>query len=123
MKRIGRYLLGTKDKGLILKPSGELKIDCYVDSDFAGLWGYEKPDDTSSVKSRTGFMIQVKKCPISWTSKLQTEISLSTMEAEYVALITAMRDLIPMMDIIMEVFNSVGLKKVDEPSIVSTVWE
>jgi hypothetical protein len=31
-----RYLQGTKDKGLIFKPSGELVVDMYVDSDFLG---------------------------------------------------------------------------------------
>ena len=37
LKRIGRYLIGTKDKGLILDPSKDLDIDCFVDADFAGL--------------------------------------------------------------------------------------
>jgi hypothetical protein len=29
LKRIGRYLKATRDKGLVLKPSGTLKIDAY----------------------------------------------------------------------------------------------
>ena len=37
LKRIGRYLKGTRTRGLILSPSSDLTIDCYVDSDFAGL--------------------------------------------------------------------------------------
>jgi hypothetical protein len=37
LKCIGRYLKGTLDKGLILCPSDDLKIDCYPDADFAGL--------------------------------------------------------------------------------------
>eukprot|EP00956_Cyclotella_meneghiniana_P025235 scaffold52252_cov35-Cyclotella_meneghiniana.AAC.7 len=32
LKRIGRYLKATRDKGLILNPSGELKIDAYPDA-------------------------------------------------------------------------------------------
>ena len=68
-------------------------------------------------------MIQVNECPIAWTIKLQTEIAVSTMEAEYVAMSTAMRDLLPMMDIFHEVFTSIGLKEIDEQSIISTVWE
>jgi hypothetical protein len=38
LKKNGRYLKGTLDKGLILTPSETLKIDCYPDADFAGLW-------------------------------------------------------------------------------------
>eukprot|EP00804_Cyclotella_cryptica_P021898 CCRYP_000848-RA/>CCRYP_000848-RA protein AED:0.35 eAED:0.26 QI:0/0/0/1/1/1/3/0/651 len=39
--RIGRYLKGTMDKGLIMTPSPEPRIDCYPDADFAGLYGHE----------------------------------------------------------------------------------
>jgi len=37
LKRIGRYLKGTSDKGLILHPSNHLHVDCFPDADFAGL--------------------------------------------------------------------------------------
>jgi hypothetical protein len=37
VKRIGRYLLGTKDKGLILEPTKE-SFDCWVDASHAGKW-------------------------------------------------------------------------------------
>ena len=37
LKRIRRYLKGTRTKGLIMKPNKDLNIDCHVDSDFAGL--------------------------------------------------------------------------------------
>ncbi len=36
VKRIVRYLKGTKDKGYILKPTFSTMIDCYVDAGFAG---------------------------------------------------------------------------------------
>jgi hypothetical protein len=35
VKRILRYLKGTKEKGIIFKPNKSNKIDCHVDSDFA----------------------------------------------------------------------------------------
>jgi hypothetical protein len=38
LKRIGHYLKGALTNGLILTPSNGLKIDCYLDADFAGLW-------------------------------------------------------------------------------------
>ena len=106
VKRICRYLKGTQDQGMIVKPSEELKIDCYVDSDFAGLWGSEDNQDPVCVKSRTGYVLMLAGCPLLWVSKLQTEIALSTMEAEYIALSQAMRDLLPMRAMIQEVIGS-----------------
>ena len=51
LKRIGRYLLKTSDKGIILKPTSELTIDCYVDADFAGLWNKEDHDEKTALKA------------------------------------------------------------------------
>ena len=50
LKRIGRYLLHTKEKMLVMKPTGDIKLECYVDADFAGLWGSEDPNSPNSVK-------------------------------------------------------------------------
>ena len=38
MKQICSYLQGTKTKGLILKPSKQLTVDCFVNVDIAGQW-------------------------------------------------------------------------------------
>ena len=86
IKRIARYLKGTRDKGLILKPDSALSLEMYADADFAGLWSTEDPDDPICVRSRTGCVITLGGVPITWTSKLQTEIAVSTMHAEYIAL-------------------------------------
>ena len=109
LKRLGRYLKGTMDKGLILDPSDDYVIDCYPDADFAGLWGHEHPQDPHCVRSRTGYVITLANCPILWKSKLQTEIALSTMEAEYVALSTACKDLFPVMDLVKELGTAFDL--------------
>jgi len=79
-------LQGTKDKGLILEPTSDLQVDYYVDADFAGLWNSEDDQDPICVKSRTGFLIMFMGCPLTWAFKLQTQIALSTMESEYIAL-------------------------------------
>eukprot|EP00804_Cyclotella_cryptica_P023030 CCRYP_000303-RA/>CCRYP_000303-RA protein AED:0.39 eAED:-0.26 QI:0/-1/0/1/-1/0/1/0/408 len=47
LKRIGRYLKATCNHGLLLNPSKLLKVDCYPDADFAGLYGHENPSDSS----------------------------------------------------------------------------
>ena len=105
IKRILRYLQGTKDKGLILNPTTKLQVDCYVDADFAGLWNVEPDQDPICVKSRTGFLIMFMGCPLTWVSKLQTQIVLSTMEAEYIALSQSMRELIAIREIVLPVEN------------------
>ena len=70
IKRILRYLKGTADQGLNLKPKSNYKVDCYVDADFEGLWGSENHQDPISVKSRSGYLITFMECPIVWSSKL-----------------------------------------------------
>lgn len=95
VKRICRYLKGTSDKGMILKPDSSRGIECYVDASFATGWDKSRSEDASTVMSRTGYVIFYMGCPILFVSKMQTEIALSTTEAEYIALSQAMRDLIP----------------------------
>jgi hypothetical protein len=102
VKYIGRYLLHTRDKGIILKPSLKFSLDAYVDSDFAGTWHRRFAHLRDSALSRTGFIITFCGAPIYWKSKLQTEIALSTTEAEYHALSSCLRELIPMRAILKE---------------------
>ena len=82
---------------MILKAEKHFNLDCYVDSDFADLWRYEDDQDPICVKSQTGFILMFGGCPILWVSKLQTEVALYTMEAEYIALSQAMHELLPAM--------------------------
>ena len=51
VKRICRYLQGTKDNGIVFNPSKKLGVDCYADADFAGMWGYENPQDPICARS------------------------------------------------------------------------
>eukprot|EP00590_Aulacoseira_subarctica_P001421 CAMPEP_0172414700 /NCGR_PEP_ID=MMETSP1064-20121228/1332_1 /TAXON_ID=202472 /ORGANISM="Aulacoseira subarctica , Strain CCAP 1002/5" /LENGTH=1323 /DNA_ID=CAMNT_0013151491 /DNA_START=262 /DNA_END=4233 /DNA_ORIENTATION=+ len=97
VKRIGRYLVGTKDKGLVLKPGETESFECWVDSSHAGEWNREGAEhDPSTARSRMGYVFMYAKCPILWASKMQTEIALSTTEAEYIALSMAVREIIPL---------------------------
>lgn len=93
-----------------------------LDGDFAGLWGHELPTDVHAAKSRTGYVILLNNCPILWTSKLQQLIATSTMHAEYVALSTACRDVIPLRELVLELSNVYNLPT-DKPTIKSTVYE
>ena len=109
VKSIVRYLHQTSDKGMIVKPTGTLAIDCYVDADFAGLHQRDPDSSPTSAKSRTGFIITLGGCPILWKSQLQTEISLSTLEAEYSALSMSMHNLLPLRSLLLEVLSTLKL--------------
>ena len=121
--RLCRYLKGTKEKGLILKPSDDLTLDCYVDADFAGLYYVEDHQDPVSVKSRTGYCLTLGGCPLIWVSKLQTEIALSTTEAEYIALSQSLRDLIPMRRLLQEASSGLKITTTSNAKLYSTVFE
>ncbi|RVW38125.1 Retrovirus-related Pol polyprotein from transposon TNT 1-94 [Vitis vinifera] len=66
--------------------SASLKLQGYVDADFAG--------DIDSRKSTTGFVFTLSGTAISWTSNLQKIVTLSTTEAEYVAATEAGKEMI-----------------------------
>ena len=72
MKRILTYVKGTSDATLCF--GGEVFIvKGYVDSDFVG--------DLDKRKSTTGYVFTLAAVALSWESKLQTIVALSTTEA------------------------------------------
>ena len=80
LKKIGRYLIQTRNRGLILNTNREiLNIDSYPDADCAGIYGHENPDDTSFVQSCISYRIKFSYCPVLKKSKLYTETSLLPM--------------------------------------------
>ena len=98
VKHIAWYLKGTNMEEIIMKPnSNNLCIDMYADTDFAGLYSTEDKLDSVSVKSRSGILLTFGNVPTLWSSKLQSEIALSTLEAEYIAFSQGMRDLVSAM--------------------------
>ncbi len=101
--RIGRYLCNDFKRGIIYKVDKSKGIDVYVDADFAGGWSSADADNTDNVLSRTGFVICYANCPLIWCSKLQTEIALSTAEAEYIAMSHALRETIPVQSLVKEI--------------------
>ena len=81
-------------------------FECWVDDDYAGIC-YEPgaAKDPMTVNSRSGCVIACAGCPITWSSKLQTLTVLSTTEAEYIALSSALRDQILIMQRMKEVIK------------------
>ena len=99
---LGRYLKGTRDKGLILQPQKEEDLQVFVDADFVGNWHKEDAMYRDTARSRHGFVIMYAGCPLSWKSSMQGEISMSSCESEYIGLSYALRDTIPIMEILKE---------------------
>ena len=97
-------------------------MECWVDADFAGGWQEANTDDADNVMSRTGMVIMYANCPIFWRSSLQTEIALSTVEAEYIALSSALRQVLPLMTM-MEEINEVFTLLISNPNFVCKVHE
>ena len=61
-------------------------------------------------------------CPIHWVSKLQTEIALSTAEAEYIAFSESLREVIPLMSMVKELQQSFPIE-ITNPDFNCTVHE
>ena len=76
-KRILRYLQGTKNHGILYKQQDENRLIGYSDSDWAGSY-----DDT---KSTSGYVFCLGTNIISWCSREQSSIALSSAKAEYIA--------------------------------------
>ena len=123
VKRIGRYLLATADKGIILQPNST-SFECWVDASHAGEWNKETaPVDQATAKSRSGYAITLGGCPILWASKMQTEIALSSTEAEYIAMSQAMREVLPMMALMQEAAEAGVLPAAEVPKVHCKVFE
>ena len=99
---MGWYLKGTKDKGLIIKADPRQNLQTFVDADFAGNWDPKEANKRDTAKSRHGYVIKYKGCPVTWKSQLQTKICLSLTENEYARLSYALREAIPIMQTLRE---------------------
>ena len=54
---------------------------------------------------------------MTWHSKLQTEIATSTMHAEYIALSTGMRELLPVKTILKEICEVLQIERHDDTRV------
>ena len=77
-------------------------------------------NDANNVLSQAGIVIMYANCPIFWCSRLQTEIALSTAESKYIALSTALREVLPMMTMMEEIHDVFPLH-INKPNFVCNV--
>jgi len=67
---LGKYLSGTRTRGIKIRPSRESSFEVYADADFTGQWNcMTANEDKSTAKSRTGYIIFFAGCPLIWSSK------------------------------------------------------
>lgn len=81
VKTILQYLKGSRNRGITYGGDEEVCVVGYSDSDWAG--------DKESRKSTSGFIFMLNGGPVSWCSKRQSTVALSSTEAEYIALTLA----------------------------------
>ena len=123
VKSIIRYLKGTRKLGMIIRPTGKLDLDLFVDADFIGLYSAEDHSNSDSARSRTGFIVKLSGCPLYWFTKLQSIITCSTTEAEYVALSTSLRTLLVLKRIVLEAAAKLDISSVVNTTVRARVFE
>ena len=84
--QIVKYLQGTRTMRLKLGNAKQISLSACADADWAG--------DIDGRNSRTGYTISIGNSVIAWSSKLQTSVAQSSIEAEYVALTECARTVI-----------------------------
>lgn len=92
-KRVLRYIKGT-DHYCLTYRSGNSSLKGFADADWGGC--------INDRRSFTGYVFHFCGCPISWESRKQRTVALSTTEAEYVAITDAAKEAIYLMDTFLE---------------------
>jgi hypothetical protein len=82
-KRVLQYLKGTIDYAICYKKSGEPLVG-YSDADWANC--------TIDRRSYTGYVFKLSGSPVSWASRKQQTVALSSAEAEYMAITEATKE-------------------------------
>ncbi len=110
VKWIGRYLAGTNDQGIIMKPDKNKGFEVYIDASFVGDWDTETAHwDSDTAKSRMGYVFMFAGCPILCTLRVQSEVALSTTESEYIAISLATRVVLPLVIKLMDELQDKGV--------------
>ncbi|XP_047314291.1 secreted RxLR effector protein 161-like [Impatiens glandulifera] len=84
VKRIFHYLRGTSDVGHIYGSNNQCIVIGYSNSDYAA--------DIDSRRSMTGYVYTLGDSVVSWKTTLQSTVTLSTTEGEYMALTEAAKE-------------------------------
>ena len=112
-KQILKYLYSTRYESLVLAKRSDVLLETYADSDYGS--------DIATRKSQSGFVIKLFGSSVVWYSRKQSTISLSTTEAEYIALATAVSYTCGIKNLIEEfglyIKNSIPIYEDNQPTI------
>ena len=100
LKRVLRYLQATSTYGLCFAGSSGGKLVGYSDADWAG--------DIESRRSTSGYVLMLNSGCISWRSKKQRTVALSSTEAEYMALSEATQEAVWLKAFMNEIGEATG---------------
>src|SRR5579871_773569 len=92
-----RWWKGTLTLGIVYRPP-PMRLTGDSDADWAG--------DVNTRRSTTGYIVMLNNGAIAWKSQRQATVALSTMEAEYMALTEAMKELIWIKNLLAELGHS-----------------
>jgi len=86
VKQVFRYLKGTAEQDLCFKKTGPLGLRVYSDADWAS--------DVTDRRSTSGYCANLseRSALISWKTRKQATVALSTCEAEYISLASAIQE-------------------------------
>jgi len=115
VKHLFRYLKGTMDLKLVYRPSDSTELfTSYSDADHGGA--------KDSGRSTGSYLLKVGTGAVSWSSKLQPVVALSTTEAEYIAAVEAGKEMVWMRNILGEFgysFTAPSTLYIDNQSAIS----
>ena len=69
-------------------------VDFYVDANFSGLWLHDNNQYPICDNISTGFVVMFDNCTLLCVSNIYKDISLYTINSEYISLYNSDRDLI-----------------------------
>ena len=107
VKRIMRYLRGTQNYDILYTRDCVTDVEGYSDADWAG--------DVNDRKSTSGYVFTISGGAVSWKSKKQTSVALSTAEAEYIALASTAQEAMWMRQLTADLKSA--------PSKATTIYE
>lgn len=99
-KRVLRYLKGSKSFELIYGQTNN-DLTGYCDADWAG--------DIDNRKSTTGYLFTLNGGAITWNTRRQPTIALSTTEAEFMSMVCAAQEALWLKQLLSELFTSYDL--------------
>lgn len=93
VKRIIRYLIKTKN--VCIKYTGFTELIGFSDADYGS--------DLDSRRSNTGYVFMMNNGPVTWCSRKQNTVALSTTESEYMAAAEAAKELLWLQQLLVDI--------------------